>query len=106
MVDVLVFDSHGNSKQFQGICPHTKLATVFSFERNLEELVFVGASSRNLCQNSTIADAQSNTIFSLRRINSYGHDLIFPDPEESGSIARMSASKESVCLKEPVRPTD
>jgi hypothetical protein len=99
MVDVVVFDSHGNTKQFQGISPHTKLATVFSFEKNLEQLVFIGESSRNLCHNSTIADAQSNTIFSLRRINSYGHDLIFPDPEESGSIPRMTASKESVRSK-------
>lgn len=94
MVDVLVFDSHGNAKKLEGICPHTKLATVFSFERNPEQLVFVGGSSRNLCHNSTVADAQSNTIFSLKRINSIGHDLIFPDPEESGSIPRMTASKE------------
>jgi hypothetical protein len=100
MVDVLVFDSRGGSKQFQGISPHTKLATVFSFERNPEELVFVSSSSaRNLCLNSTVADAQSNTIFSLKRINSYGHDLIFPDPEESGSIARMTASTVSAHSK-------
>ena len=95
----MVFDSQGRAKQFQGISPHTKLATVFSFEKNPEQLVFIGDSARNLCHNCTVADAQSNTIFSLKRINSIGHDLIFPDPEESGSIPRMTASKEPVRSK-------
>ncbi len=92
MVDVLVFDSRGGSKQLNGVSPHTKLADVFSFEQNPEQLVFVSSSSsRNLCHNCTVADAQSNTIFSMKRINSVGHDLIFPDSEESGSIPRMTA---------------
>ena len=95
-----MFDSHGKAKQLQGISPHTKLADVFSFERNPAELVFMSsASDRNLCHNCTVADARSNTIFTLKRINSAGHDLIFLDPEESGSIARMTSSQESVRSK-------
>ena len=99
MVDICVYDTHGNRKELN-ISPHTKIAEVFLFEDTTTKLRFISEHDRNVHPYTTIQDSRSNTFFALKHISSNGHHLIHHDPEESGSIPRMTSTKVLECSKE------
>ncbi len=96
-MDVLVYTSNGTPASIKGVAPHTAVRDLFlAVGDHDSEVLFMSTHDRNICPSAPIHQVQSNVLIALRKIRSYGHDLIEVDPEENGSIARMTSSKESM----------
>lgn len=90
-MDVLVYTSNGTPTSLKGVAPNTPVRDLFlSVGDRVSEVLFMSTHDRNICPSAPIHQVQSNVLIALRKIRSYGHDLIEVDPAESGSIARMS----------------